>query len=262
MSSPFGVQEPEFPSSGCAVVFGGSGGLGAESAGLLAARGCDVALTYHSRKEAGEQVAERITGMGRRATAHACDVTKREDVDRVVAAALDGFGSIHTVISAGGLVFRTSPLTDFAPDEFKGVVDADVMGFFNIAQAAIPSMRESGGSVVALITCAVARTVATDSLSAVPKAAVTMLVRQLAAEEAANGIRANAVGPAVIDGGMVIPMRDDPATKALLDQAVQFTPLGRLGSEAEVAEAVVFLASSKAAYITGQALMVDGGLSN
>lgn len=257
----FGVQEPEFPGSGCAVVFGGSGGLGAETAGLLGMRGVDVVLTYNSRVDPANALVDKITARGRRATAIQCDVSRREDVDRVVAGALEEFGRIHTVISAAGLVFRTAPLTDFSADEFRNVLECDVMGFFHIAQAAVPVMRDEGGSIVSLITCAVDRCVPTDALSAVPKAAVAMLTRHVATEEAANGIRANAVGPAVIDGGMVVAMRDDPTTKALLDQAVDFTPLGRLGTEAEVAEMVVFLASSRAAYMTGQTVMVDGGLS-
>lgn len=258
----FGVQEPDFPASGCAIVFGGSGGLGAETAGLLAARGADVVLTYKSRAKKGEAVAAAIREQGRKATALDCDVTLRASVDRVVDTAIAEYGSVHTVVSGGGLVFRTAPLTDFTTEEFRNVIDADVMGFFNIAQSTVPAMRASGGgSITALITCAVGRTVPTDALSATPKAAVTMLVRQIATEEAANGIRANAVGPGVIDGGMVIPMRDDPATRELLDQAVAFTPMGRLGTENEVAEAIAFLASAKASYITGQALMVDGGLS-
>jgi NAD(P)-dependent dehydrogenase (short-subunit alcohol dehydrogenase family) len=137
-----------------------------------------------------------------------------------------------------------------------------VNGFFNIAKHTVPALREGGGgSITALLTAAVDRTVPTDALSATPKAAVSMMMRMLATEEAANGIRANGVGPGVIEGGMVLPMRDDSTTKALLDQAVAFTPLGRLGLVEEIAEAVVFLASSKASYITGQRLMVDGGLA-
>lgn len=257
-----GVQCPDFPDRGCAIVFGATGGLGRASAGLLAERGCDVVLTYKSRAAEAESLAEEIRALGRSATPVACDVTDPASVRAVADTAASEHGSVHTVVSAGGLVFHTAPMIEFADEAFRGVIDTDVLGFFNIAKATVPLLRENGGgSIVALITCAVSRTVATDALSATPKAAVSMMVRQLATEEAANGIRANAVGPGVIDGGMVIAMRDDPPTAALLDMAVDFTPLGRLGEESEVAEAVAYLASSKAAYVTGQLLMVDGGLS-
>lgn len=259
---PFGTQTPDFPDTGCAIVFGGSGGLGAETAGLLASRGCDVVLTYHSNQAKGEAVAAQINDLGRKGTAVKCDVTQRDQVDAALQTALDEHGSIHTVVSAGGLIFRTAPLPDFSAEEFRGVVEADIIGFFNIAQATVPKLRDTKGTITALITCAVDRTVATDALSATPKAAVTMMMRQIATEEAGYGVRSNAVGPAVIDGGMVPPMKEnDEATAKLLDMAVEFTPMKRLGTEAEVAEAVVFLASSKASYITGQSLMVDGGLS-
>jgi len=256
----FGIKDPDFP-SGCAIVFGGSGGLGQASAGLMAQRGSDIVLTYRSRADETKKFAETLQEMGRGAIALQCDVTDRAQVDEVYAAALKKFGRVHTVVSAGGLVFDTGPLADFKPESFRGVIETDVIGFFNIAQAGIPVLRAGkGGSFVALITCATARTVPLDALSATPKAAVQLLVRHIATEEARNGIRANAVGPGVIDGGMVIPMMKTP-TKKLLDMAVEFTPLGRLGLCEEIAEAVAYLASSKAAYITGQSLMVDGGLS-
>lgn len=257
----FGVDEPEYPASGCALVFGASGGLGRAIAGLLAERGTDVVVTYRSNREPVDSLVREVEGMGRRALVMECDVTDRGAVDGVVDAAKE-LGPVHTVVSAGGLQFITRPLAEFEPQLFHDVIDTDVRGFFNIAQSTVPVLRDAGGgTITALITCAVARTVPTDALSATPKAAVAMMVRQLATEEAANGIRANAVGPGVIDGGMVPPMRSDPTTAELLDQATAFTPLGRLGDEGEVAEAVAFLASSKARFITGQLVMVDGGLS-
>lgn len=256
----FGTPHPDFP-AGCAIVFGASGGLGQATAGLMAQRGADVVLTYRSRPQEAEQVAVKIRELGRKAVAVACDVTDRVSVDAVVKTALAQFGRIHTVVSAGGLVFDTGPLAEFRPEAFRGVIETDVIGFFNIAQATIPAMRKGGGgSVVALVTCAINRNVPTDALSATPKAAVATMVRHIATEEARSGIRANAVGPGVIDGGMVVPLRETPAKK-LLDGAVKATPLGRLGTCEEVAEVVAFLASSKAAYVTGQVLMADGGLT-
>jgi len=258
----FGVQGPEFPSTGSAIVFGATGGIGAATAGLLGERGCEVVVTYRSRAAEAERLAGAIRELGRKATALACDVTDRNSVSAVVEAALAEHGRVHTVVSATGLLFRTRPLVEFTDEEFADVIQADVLGFFNISKACVPALRSGGGgSITALITSAVDRTVPTDALSATPKAAVAMMVRMLATEEATNGIRANAVGPGVVEGGMVPPMRADEATRNLLGQAVAFTPMGRLGLAEEVAEAVAFLASSRASYITGQRLMVDGGLA-
>lgn len=260
--SSFGVLTPDFPDSGCAVVFGATGGIGAATAGLLAQRGCDVVLTYRSRAAEAEELVGRIRALGRKATAFPCDVTDPAAARSVVDAALAEHGRIHTVVSAAGLLFRTRRLVEFTEEEFAGVIQADVLGFFNVSKATVPALRSGGGgSIIALITSAVDRTVPTDALSATPKAAVAMMVRMLATEEAAHGIRANAVGPGVVEGGMVPPMRADEQTRDLLAQAVAFTPMGRLGLAEEIAEAVAFLASGKASYITGQRLMVDGGLS-
>ncbi|KAK8100501.1 Versicolorin reductase 1 [Apiospora kogelbergensis] len=256
----FGVTTPEF-AEGCAVVFGGSGGLGRASAGLMAERGSDIVVTYKSRPADAESLVAELQKMGRKASAMACDVTDRKQVEAVFEHAVATYKRVHTVVSAGGLVFGTGPLSDFKEEAFKGVIETDVYGFYNIAQVGAPILRQGkGGSFVALVTSAVSRTVPHDALSATPKAAVTMMVRQLAHEEAAYGIRANAVGPGVINAGMVLPMMQTP-TKALLEAATDVTPLKRWGEASEIAEAVAFLASSKASYITGQVLMVDGGLA-
>jgi len=257
----YGVTIQDFPGEGCAIVFGGSGGLGLATAGLLAERGCNVVATYRSRREPVDELVAAVRKLGRGAIGLECDVTKRDSVDRVVSEALKEYGRIHTVVSAGGLVFDTGPFVEFKDESFRGVIEIDVFGFFNISKAVVPALRAGGGgSITALITCAVNRTVPLDALSATPKSAVSMMVRHLAAEEGQNGIRANAVGPGVVDGGMVIPMMKTQ-TKELLEMAVGVTPLGRLGECSEIAEAVAFLASSKAAYVSGQLLMVDGGLS-
>ncbi|KAK6815749.1 hypothetical protein PG987_016515 [Apiospora arundinis] len=257
----FGVTTPEFSGEGCAVVFGGSGGLGRASAGLMAERGSNIVVTYRSRPAEAESLVEELRKMGRQASALACNVTDRKAVEAVFEHAVATYKRVHTIVSAGGLVFDTGPLTDFKEESFRGVIETDVFGFYNIAQVGVPFLRAGKeGSIVALVTSAVNRTVPNDALSATPKAAVCMMVRQLATEEAVHGIRANAVGPGVINAGMVIPMMETP-TRALLEAAADFTPLKRLGEASEIAEAVAFLASSKASFITGQVLMVDGGLA-
>lgn len=251
---------PDFP-DGAAIVFGGSGGLGQSISRLLAARGSAVAVTYRSRKSEADAVVDQIKAHGGKAMAVQVDMTNAESVGKGVETVVNKFGRIHSVISTGGLVFGTPDLVDTDPTDFRNVLETDVIGFFNVAQATLPLMRKSGGgSYVGVITTAVSRTYPGDTLSATPKAALAALLKQITLEEAKYGIRANGVGPGVIYAGMVMPMLETPA-KALLDYAVDITPLKRPGTDIEVSEAVVFLASRRASYITGQMLMVDGGLA-
>ncbi|MGV0834381.1 SDR family NAD(P)-dependent oxidoreductase [Mycolicibacterium thermoresistibile] len=260
MTATFGVPTADFP-DGCAIVFGGSGGLGQAIGSLLAERGADVVVTYRNRPENGEQVAETIRGLGRRARALACDVTDTASVDAVVRDAAAEFGRVHTAVSATGVLFDTGPTVEFTAEQLREVLEADVIGFMNIARAVIPAMRDGGGgSIVAMCTTGVSTLVPHDALSAVPKSAVDRLVKYYANEEARHGIRANALGLGAIDAGMMAAITE--ANPELVETAVkQWIPLGRLGTAPEVAEAAVFLASAKASYITGSLLLVDGGIS-
>ena len=165
----YGVAIPDFPSDGCAIVFGASGGLGQTTAGLLAERGANVVATYRSRPAPVNELVATIHTLGRRATAMHCDVLVRSSVDKVVSDALKEYGRIHTVISAGGVVFTTGPMIDFKDDEFRSVIETDVFGFFNISKAVVPALRNGGGgSINAIITHAVYRITPEDTLSKPP----------------------------------------------------------------------------------------------
>jgi len=108
----FDVQVPDFPTRGCAIVFGGPGGTGAATAGLLCQRGCDVVLTYRSRGTHAEERAGSIRALGRKAAASACDVTDSKSTTAVIGATLAQYSRIPTVVSVTGLRFRTGPLAE------------------------------------------------------------------------------------------------------------------------------------------------------
>jgi NAD(P)-dependent dehydrogenase (short-subunit alcohol dehydrogenase family) len=260
LTTTFGVPAPDFP-DGCAIVFGGSGGLGEAIGCLLAERGCDVVLTYRNRPEKGEKVADVIRSLGRRALSLKCDATDDASVGAVVGDVATEFGRVHTAVCATGVMLNTGPTLEFSSDQLREVLETDVIGFMNIARAVVPAMRDGGGgSIVAMCTAGIPKLVSHDALSAVPKIAVDKLVKYIAHEEARHGIRANALGLGGIDAGMTALIKE--ANSEIVETAAkQWTPLGRLGTGAEVAEAAVFLASAKASYITGSLLLVDGGIS-
>jgi 3-oxoacyl-[acyl-carrier protein] reductase len=248
---------------GCSVLFGASGGLGQAIARRMAELGADQVLTYHDHAERLHAVCSDIKASGRGVESLECNVTDADVVRQVIHTAQKKYGRVHSVVSATGLNFTMKPLGDLDPEEFRRVIDVDVLGFFNIAKAAIRAMRDSGGgTITALGTYAIDRMQIADALSSVPKSAVALMVRHIAAEEGSRGIRANFVGPGVMDAGMAIAMKGgDPANQRIFEAFCQQVPLRRPGSAEELGEVVAFLASSRASYVTGQTIHCDGGLS-
>ncbi len=138
----------------------------------------------------------------------------------------------------------------------------DAAGFFNVVHPALPHLRSAEGSVVAVTTAATARYPVRDGLSSAPKGAVEALVRGLAAEEGRYGVRVNAVGPGMLTAGMAARLiSSGELSEEALAAARGNIPLRRFGTATDIAEAVCFLASDRAGFISGQKLDIDGGYS-
>jgi NAD(P)-dependent dehydrogenase (short-subunit alcohol dehydrogenase family) len=248
-------------SSGVAIVAGGSGGIGSAICRALAEAGSDVVLTYRANEVAAKRVCESVEAAGRTAEARPLALENAEATAAFVEGVADQYERIHSVVYAAGPKLEFAYASSIAPADWKRVMDIDVNGCFNLISAIVPQLRkQSGGSIVSLITPAVERYPAQDILSAAPKAAIEILMRGIAKEEGRYGLRANSVGPGFIDAGLGHDMLARPGFEDFSDSLRRGLPLKRFGCAEDVANAVVFLLSSKASYITGQSLAVDGGL--
>jgi NAD(P)-dependent dehydrogenase (short-subunit alcohol dehydrogenase family) len=247
--------------AGCAVVFGGSGGVGRAICARLARAGCDVALTYRENVAAADEVVAEVRAHRRRAEAHAVSADDASAIQSLLDGAADRFGGVHTVVHAAGSDIPMRFVSEVSREAWRDVMTADAAGFFDLVHASIPHLRKSRGSIVAITSAGLSRFPARDILSVAPKAAIEALVRAVAKEEGRFGVRANSVALGVIEAGIFTRLSKGELGSDWTDAAKRNTPLRRFGTADEVADAVEFLASSRASYVTGQTLMLDGGYS-
>lgn len=252
---------PDFPEGGAALVVGGSGGIGQAVCVRLAQAGSDVALTYNRNAAGGDATAALVRDAGRRAEVLQLSLDEAGPVAACLDEAADRLGPLHSVIYAAGPGIGQPFISGVSPSAWRDAVDADLNGFFNLVHAAIPHLRRIKGALVAVSSAGIRRYPPGDILSVAPKAAVEALVRGVAREEGRYGVRANSVALGVIEAGMFLRLARSELSPDWLDAALRHIALRRFGLAEEAAEAVVFLASRRAGYITGQTLVVDGGYS-
>ncbi len=238
-----------------AVVTGGSGGIGAAIVRTLVSGGARVALTYHrSYPEA------LLAELGDAVQAHALDVADATACAEFAADLVDRHGAVHTLVHAAGPHVDLKYISQTSPEEFASQVNADLVGFFNVTSTLLPALRESSASITAITSAGTRRYPSRDALSVSPKGGVEALCRGLAVEEGRFGIRVNCVGPGMLTDGMAARLIDSGRMpQEALEISKNSIPLRKFGVAEDIAQAVAFLASSRANFISGQKLDVDGG---
>ncbi|MBS0366935.1 MAG: SDR family oxidoreductase [Proteobacteria bacterium] len=254
------MTEKLFP-EGAALVIGGSGGVGQAVCRELARAGTPVAITYRSKSEVAQQLAGEIQSLGVRATTHQLTIGDAAQVESVVEAAARAHGRLHTIVVGAGTLATQVLLSEMTRELWQQVVDQDLNGFFNVVRATLPRLKAwGGGSYVHLGSAGHLRWPERDGISVAPKAAIEALITGIAREEGRHGIRANTVLLGVIEAGMFLELtRQGVFDEAWVKEVHKTLALKRWGKPEEIGHSVVFLASSRAAYVTGQRIAVAGG---
>jgi 3-oxoacyl-[acyl-carrier protein] reductase len=240
-----------------AVVTGASKGIGASIAKHLAAEGAAVVVNYASSKAGADRVVAEITREGGRAVAVQADVARPADIARLFSEAVKVFGRLDILVNNAG-IYEFRPLDDISEEHFHKQFDVNVLGLLLASKEAVKHFGASGGSIVNISSTASTLTLATTAVYSATKAAVDAITRSLAKELGPRNIRVNAVNPGMVEteGVHAAGLAEGEFRKEVESK----TPLGRIGQPRDIAPTVVFLASEDSGWVTGEALLVAGGL--
>ncbi len=244
-----------------AVITGGGTGIGKDTARLLLEKGASVVINGR-RAEVLEATAKELDPAGTRVATVAGSIADRKVAKALVSEAVERFGGLDILVNNAG-VFEPTPFLDHGEEDFQRYVDIILKGTFLASQAAVPALRTRGGGAIVNVGSmwaehAVGAT--PSSAYSAAKAGVHALTRNLAIELAGDGIRVNAVAPAVVETPVYGTFLSPEELPGVLEGFHAFHPLGRNGKPSDVSRAILYLASNDADWITGTILPVDGGV--
>tara|TARA_B110000438_G_scaffold67214_1_gene67609 strand:- start:920 stop:1696 length:777 start_codon:yes stop_codon:yes gene_type:complete len=250
------AQRKLFP-EGSVIVIGGSGGIGSVICKTFASHGVPVIFTYYGNENAAKELKQEITSFGGVASYQKLSISDKNQVE-IFFKDLE-HSRIHSIVNATGSDIRMKWINELSYEEWNDVMHTDADGFFNIVKNSLPILQKFGGSYTTLSSIGLSRWPAKDVLSVAPKAAVDSLINGLAKEEGRNNIRANTIQLGIIEAGIFLRIKGKDYDDRYIEAAKNNTALKKLGEAQDVADAVIFLSSNRAKYITGQTLYLDGG---
>jgi 3-oxoacyl-[acyl-carrier protein] reductase len=240
-----------------AVVTGASKGIGSAIAEKLAAEGAKVVVNYARDKAGADKVVERVKGLGGEAIAVQADVSKSSDIKKLFDVTAKAFGNVDILVNNAG-VYEFRPLDALDEAHYRKIFDLNVLGLLLTTKEAVGHMNGQGGSIINVSSIASKTPPANASVYAGTKGAVDVISRVLALELAPRKIRVNTLAPGATETEGV---RSMPEFKNGFEElAVSRTPLGRMGTAEDIAKAALFLASEDSGWITGEELLVGGGI--
>jgi NAD(P)-dependent dehydrogenase (short-subunit alcohol dehydrogenase family) len=239
-----------------ALVTGSTSGIGKATALAFAAEGARVVVAGRREKE-GTAVVADIRGHGGQATFVATDVTRDADVRKLVDSALRSYGRLDVAFNNAGTEGAMGPITELTEADWARTIDINLKGTWLSMKHEIPAMAERGGAIVNVATIAALAGIPGSTIYAASKGGVVAMTRAAAVEWAAKGIRINVVTPGAVATEMFERFTggDERAQKDF----IALHPLGRAGSVADIADAVLWIASDGAGFVTGHNLVIDGG---
>ena len=238
-----------------ALVTGASRGIGREIALTLGAEGHTVIVNYSGSKDKADDVVKEIESNGGTAESYQCHVQNADDVKAMIKYITDTYGSIDIVVNNAGIT-RDNLLMRMKESEFDDVVDVNLKGVFNVIKSVSrPMIRQKSGSIVNISSIVGSLGNAGQTNYVATKAAIDGMTKSVARELASKNITVNGVSPGFIQSDMTDVLGDD-----IKDGMLQQIPLKHFGEAKDIANAVSFLTSDKASYITGQIIHVNGGM--
>jgi len=239
-----------------ALVTGGSRGIGRAIVQAFAAEGAKVAFVYRGSKEAADSLVAEVAGKGSTIKAIQCDVTKADEVQKLVEALEKEWGQVNILVNNAGII-KDDLFVRLEPAAWDAVLSTNLGGTYNFCRAvAYSMMRQRRGRIINISSVAAEHVNPGQTNYAASKGAINSFTKALAVELASRGVTVNAIAPGFIETDMSEAVRNKAG-----DLIKKMIPMRRLGQPQDIAKAAVFLASDEGSYITGQVLTVDGGIS-